>query len=166
MFSSNPFPYTKNKSKEFYCRCYAVKVFLYFSFFIFPSFQIISFISCYVKNFHHFLGGSYLFGDFFSFPKSGSQPPKKFCFVFFIESPLKIMKNAFFSFSRYLNFCYDFLVIKTLDKKDKVNFKIHDVRNWLTSNCNTHIAHYLTKKDNQTMKVGQLIEYIRRNIFL
>ena len=78
------------------------------------------------------------------------------------------MENAFFSFSRYLNFCYDFLVMlkKTLDKKDKVSFKIHDVRNWLTSNCNTHIAQYLTKKDNQTMKVGQLIEYIRRNIFL
>ena len=36
MFSSKIylFPYTKNNSKEFYCRCYAVKLFLYFSFFI------------------------------------------------------------------------------------------------------------------------------------
>ena len=46
-----PFPYKENKSKEFYCRCYVVKLFLYFSFFIFPPFQCLSCISCYVKNF-------------------------------------------------------------------------------------------------------------------
>ena len=32
-----------------------------------------------------------------------------------------------------------------LIRKDKVNFKIHDVTTWLTKNCNTHIAQYLTK---------------------
>ena len=32
---------------------------------------------------------------------------------------------------------------KRLDQKDKVNFEIHDVTAWLTSNYNTHIAQYL-----------------------
>ena len=31
------------------------------------------------------------------------------------------------------------------DKKDKVNFKTHDAKAWLTNNCNAHIAQYLTK---------------------
>ena len=50
-----------------------------------------------------------------------------------------------FLFSRYLNFCLEFLVMlrKMLDKKDKVNFKIYDVTAWLTNNCNTNIAQYL-----------------------
>ena len=30
-----------------------------------------------------------------------------------------------------------------------------------TNNYNTRIAEYLTKKGNQTMKFGQLLEYIR-----
>ena len=60
-------------------------------------------------------------------------------------------KNAFyfilkvFSFSRYLNFCLDFLGMqkKQLDQKDKVNFEIYDVRASLTKNYKTHIAQYL-----------------------
>ena len=46
-----PFSYTKNKSKEFLCCFYIVKLFLYFSFFIFYPFQRLACISCYVKNF-------------------------------------------------------------------------------------------------------------------
>ena len=63
MFSSKiyPFSYTRNKSKEFYCLCYVVKLFLYFSFFIFPSFQCL----CHMKNCYFFLDGSHLFGDSF-----------------------------------------------------------------------------------------------------
>ena len=44
-------------------------------------------------------------------------PSEKVCFICFNEGPLKIMKNAFylilkaFSFSRYFNFCLDFLVM-------------------------------------------------------
>ena len=34
-------------------------------------------------------------------------------------------------------------VKKRLDKNDKVNFKIYDVKTWETNNCNTHIAQYL-----------------------
>ena len=68
------------------------------------------------------------------------------------------------------NVCYsldhDSLVMqeKPLDQKD-LNFKIQDVTTWFTNNGNTHLAQYLTKKGNQTMKFGQLIEY-KRNIFL
>ena len=34
---------------------------------------------------------------------------------------------------------------KRLDKKTMVNFKIHDVTDWITNVCNIHIAQYLKK---------------------
>ena len=34
----------------------------------------------------------------------------------------------------------------------KVKFKIYDGTTWLRNNSNTHIAQYLSSKDNQTMK--------------
>ena len=42
-----------------------------------------------------------------------TPPSKKFVFIYFNESPLKMMENALklFSFVRYLHFCPDFLVI-------------------------------------------------------
>ena len=48
-----------------------------------------------------------------------------------------LMPQKLFSFSRYLSFYLDFLVIY---QKDKVNFKIYDVTVWLANNCNTHIV--------------------------
>ena len=57
-------------------------------------------------------------------------------------------------------------VSKQLDKKDKINLEFYDVTAWLTNNCNTHIGQYLKKKDNQTVKFGQLIDYKTKNIFL
>ena len=64
------------------------------------------------------------------------------------ESPLKMMKNAFyltlklFLFPRYLNLCFDILVMyeKQFDLKHKVNFKIYDVTNWLTNKRDTLVA--------------------------
>ena len=53
-----------------------------------------------------------------------------------------------------------------LDKKAKVNSQIYDVTNWETNNQNVHIAQYLKRYWNQTMKFSQLIEYNMRNIFL
>ena len=58
------------------------------------------------------------------------------------ESPLKMMKNAFYFTSKAL-FGLVGHVAKRLDKKDKFNFKFYDVTAWLTNNCNTHIAQYL-----------------------
>ena len=78
-----------------------------------------------------------------------------------------LLANAFyfiskvFSFSRYLNFHHDFLIMqrKLLDQKGKINFKIHDATNWLTNNCNTYIAQYITKyrrRDNKTRSVNRI----------
>ena len=63
------------------------------------------------------------------------------------------MKDAFvsteelFLFLSCLNFCPNFFrhVGKRLDKKAKVNFKIHAVKNWATNNYDTRIAQYLKK---------------------
>ena len=67
-----------------------------------------------------------------------------------IESPLKMMKNAFYFTSKalfvlsskFLSWLFGH-VTKRLDKKDKVNIKFYDVTAWLANNCNTHIAQYL-----------------------
>ena len=55
-----------------------------------------------------------------------------------------------FLFSRYLNFCLEFLFVqkKQLDKKD-VNFKIYDVTAWLTIHI---LPNILSSKVNKTMK--------------
>ena len=57
-------------------------------------------------------------------------------------------------------------VVKRLDKKDKINFKFYDTTAWLKNCRDKHIAQYFEKKDNQTIKFGQLIECSMRNIFL
>ena len=52
---------------------------------------------------------------------------------------------------------------KQLDEKYKVNFKIHNVTTWLTNDCSIHIhiAQYPRSKNNHTMKLDQLIVYIK-----
>ena len=108
------------------------------------------------------------------FFKVGLSPSEKMCVVCSIESPLKRTKNAFyfilklFSFSRYLGFHHDFLFMqkKRLDQEDKVNFKIHDVTTWLTNNGKHILPNISGSKRNHTMKLGQFIDYNKRNIFL
>ena len=77
-------------------------------------------------------------------------------------SPIKMMKNAFYSSSKAY-FIFKILkffswlfghVGKQLDQKDKVNFKFYDVTTWLTNNCNPHIGNILRSKGNQTIKFG------------
>ena len=65
-------------------------------------------------------------------------------------------------FSRYLNFYPNFFddVVKQLDKKATVNFKIYDITDWETNNKNTYIVQYLKSEDNYINKFVQLIEYI------
>ena len=83
---------------------------------------------------------------------SDSHLPKK-SFIWINENHLKMMKNAFYLFqkllsiSRQLYFCFDFLVMqkKRLDQKEKIDFKIYDVKTLLTNNYIKHIAQYLTK---------------------
>ena len=69
------------------------------------------------------------------------------------ESPLKMMKNAFYfalkthHVLKIFKFLFWFFghVKKRLVKKDKVNFKIYEVATWDISNCDIHIAQYLKK---------------------
>ena len=90
------------------------------------------------------------------------------------------MKNALYLilkarfvllFSRYLRFCHDVLSMqeKWLDKKDKANFKVHDVTTWLTNTYGTHIVHYFTKQmqpDNETWSIDgiQQEKYFFQNL--
>ena len=79
--------------------------------------------------------------------KSDSHLPKKTCFICIHSLNFKNDEKCFLCHLESSFVCHDFLVVlkKRLDQKDKVNFKIHDVATWLTNNCNTHIAQYLTK---------------------
>ena len=60
---------------------------------------------------------------------------------------LFISSQKLYSFLKYLNFSPEFFghIGKRLVKKVKVNFKIRDVVNWGTNNCNTYIAQYIKK---------------------
>ena len=85
-----------------------------------------------------------------------------------IESPLKVMKNAFhftlkaffvLQIFAFLSWLFGY-VEKRLDKKAMFNFKIYDVTDWTANNFNTHITQYLDKF------FGQLIKYNMKNGFL
>ena len=88
------------------------------------------------------------------------------------ENPLKKMKNAFyFTLNALLVLeIFQFLFSicghagKKLDKKVKINFKIYDVTNWVTSN---YISPHISRsKGNLAMKFCQSIEYNLGNILL
>ena len=78
---------------------------------------------------------------------------------------LFISPQKFFSFSRYLSFCLDFLVFGLIRK-------IRLIPKFMTSKPGkqTIVKHVLPNilrnKDNQAMKFGQLREYNMKNIFL
>ena len=81
---------------------------------------------------------------------------------------LFISLEKLFSFSRYLDFCLDFFVLH----KNSLIIKIRLISKFITSQpgYQTIVIHILTNisrsKGNQTNKLGQLIEYNMRNIFL
>ena len=80
---------------------------------------------------------------------------------YFILKAFKIFK----SFLRYLNARLDFYghMGKLLDKGTKVNFKIYEVTDW----GKIHILRKISRnKDNQTITLGQLIDYNMKIIFL
>ena len=88
------------------------------------------------------------------------------------ESPLQMLENSFFLKSLSVFKIFKFLswlfrhVEKWLDWKYKFNFLSYDVTKREANKCKTHIVQYLTKKSNQKMKFGQLMEYKMRYIFL
>ena len=59
------------------------------------------------------------------------------------------MVNAFYFILKFFPCSRYFLTLRSCRKKglkDKVYFKIYDVKTWLTGNYDTHIAQYLMKK--------------------
>ena len=90
------------------------------------------------------------------------------------ERPLQMLENSFFFVLKSLSVfkIFKFLswlfrhVEKWLDWKYKFNFLSYDVTKREANKCKTHIVQYLTKKSNQKMKFGQLMEYNMRYIFL
>ena len=58
-----------------------------------------------------------------------------------------LFTNNYPGILRFLNFCSNFFghVVKQLNKKPKVNFRIYDHKNWETNNYNMHIAQNLSK---------------------
>ena len=90
------------------------------------------------------------------------------------ESPLKMMKNAFYFTSKALFILkiFKFLswlfghVAKRLDKKVKVVFKFYDVTAWLTNNRTTYIAQYFKKQSQSDNEIWSVNRMNLRNIFL
>ena len=88
------------------------------------------------------------------------------------ESPLKLIKNAYFTLKslfvlkifKFLSWLFD-QVEKRLDWKDEVNFKIYNVTTWKQA-ISIHTLINVSSKGNQAMKFGQVIEYNMRNVFL
>ena len=73
--------------------------------------------------------------------------------VYFNESHLKMMISVFYlmlkavfvlKILRFLPWLFDY-VVKRLDKKAMIAFKVYDVAEWKTNNCNVHITQYLEK---------------------
>ena len=62
---------------------------------------------------------------------------------------------------RYLSLYPDFCghVVKMSDKKAEINFKIYDVKDWIATNYNIHIAQYrkkLRQPDNEIWSVNKI----------
>ena len=83
--------------------------------------------------------------------KARLSPSQKIGFIHFSESPFKMMflfsSEQLFSFLICLHFCPDFdgYVGNRFDKKDKVNMKVYEVKNWNANNYTKQITRYLKK---------------------
>ena len=95
---------------------------------------------------------------------------QKMCVIFLIDSPLKMMKNAF---CFILTALFVFKILKFLPRLfDHVGKTARLTSKFMTSHPDLqaiaiHILPNISQsKGNQTMKFGQLIEYNKRNIFL
>ena len=98
--------------------------------------------------------------------KIGLSPSKKVFFISFIESPLKMTKNAF-SFILTTLF-----VLEIFDVGNSLIKKLRLISKFMTSQTGQTIItihtllNFSKSIDNQVMKFGQLIEYNMRNTFI
>ena len=57
-----------------------------------------------------------------------------------------MIKNTFyFNLNKAFFILLNGHVQKQLDKTNKVNFKVYDIKNWKTKNCNIHFTQYFKK---------------------
>ena len=105
--------------------------------------------------------------------KSDSYPPKK-CVFWFNESPLKMMKNAFFHLTSLFRSqdIHVFIMTFWTCRKNGLIRKIRLISEFMMSQPGqqTIAIHILPNiswsKSNLKMKLGQLIDFNKRNIFL
>ena len=107
--------------------------------------------------------------------KADSHLPKRFCVICLIESPLKVMKNAFYFILKtlfVLKISLSFFTTFWSCRKNGWIRKISLTLKFMTSQPGLqpiaiHILPNISQsKGNQTTKFGQLIECNKRNIFL
>ena len=100
---------------------------------------------------------------YFIYLKSDSHLLKKFCVIRFIANPLKIMKNAFYFILKAI---FVFKISKILSWKIRLTSEFMMSRPDLQTIATDILLNISRSKGNQTMKLGQLIEYNERNNFL
>ena len=107
--------------------------------------------------------------------KVGLSPSKKLCIICLIESPLKMMKNAFYFILKALFVLKLFTFLSRLFwscRKNGLIRKLRLISKFMTSQpgLQTIAIHILPNisqsKGNQTMKFGQLMEYNKRPLFI
>ena len=104
----------------------------------------------------------------------GLSPSNKICVICLIERSLKMMKNSFYFILKALFVLKIFKFLSRLfgHAKNGLVRKIRSASKSITSQpgLQTIAIHILPNisesKGNQAMKFGQLIEHIKRNIFL
>ena len=100
-------------------------------------------------------------------------PSKKNCVICFIENSLKMMKNAFYFILKALFVLKIFKFLSWLfghvEKKtwlERTGLFQNSWFPWLTNNCIHILPNISGNKSHQAMKLGQLIDSNKRNIFL
>ena len=107
--------------------------------------------------------------------KPDPHVPNKNCIIYVIESPFKMIKNAFYFILKALFFLevFNFCIMNFWScRKNGLIRKIRIISKFMTSQpgyqtIEIHILPNISRrKSNQTMKPDQLIEYNKRKNFL
>ena len=99
--------------------------------------------------------------------KPDSDLPKKFCFICFIESPLKMMKNAFYFILKalFVLMIFKFLSLRFCHVDKTAGLERNLWRNNLV-NKRLQYTYCQTSQDVKADKPWNLARFNKRNIFL
>ena len=92
------------------------------------------------------------------------SPSSKICFICFNESPLKMIRNAFYFIFKFLSWLFS--QKNRPDWKDKADFKFMTLRPGKQTITRHILPDISWSKNSQAMKYTQIIKYDKRNIFL